>query len=523
MANKEAFIAGVCDKIDERLLEDRVTVEGNAVSIFLQDLTNYNDINYKPEDFLTKDGRFLFCVGKSLRDLGYNYLDEVTIMSKCSQEIKDRISALGGYKMIQHLLDVVNAENADAILDDLTKSNILIKLYKSGFNLFDEVTLDNGKRISPFKLFKNFTSTEVLDWYDAKISGLSKVNNNQIIYDEYVDFGEKFISDLQNNVDSGVSFADAGEDINGDKISVAPFLSSNILGLAPGTLSLFGGFSGVGKTTYMVGVIMALISQGKKVLVLENEIMKNKLYLMIFSWFISRYMGYQKLPKKKLESGVYTDEEKKIIIEAEKQWKEKFADKLRVVGLSSANSKLSSQIIKNSVLRSGFDVFIVDTFKLDDSADINGALWQVMKNNISELEGLTKKYGVIGIATVQLTNSDLKRLWLDSSCLGTSKGIKEVCSNLILLRKLGGDLELINGSDIYCRPFRSKKNEQGDWIEEPYDADPSKVWRVLFIDKSRSGPDSGDTGVAYLLRYDGDHCSFYETAKCRPVRKIING
>ena len=31
MANKEAFIAGVCDKIDERLLEDRVTVEGNAV------------------------------------------------------------------------------------------------------------------------------------------------------------------------------------------------------------------------------------------------------------------------------------------------------------------------------------------------------------------------------------------------------------------------------------------------------------------------------------------------------------
>ena len=69
MVNKEAFIAGICDKIDERLLEDRVTVEGNAVSIFLQDLTNYNDINYKPEDFLTKDGRFLFCVGKSLRDL----------------------------------------------------------------------------------------------------------------------------------------------------------------------------------------------------------------------------------------------------------------------------------------------------------------------------------------------------------------------------------------------------------------------------------------------------------------------
>ena len=35
------------------------------------------------------------------------------------------------------------------------------------------------------------------------------------------------------------------------------------------------GQSGGGKTTYMVGIIMSLIAQGKKVLVLENEIMKN--------------------------------------------------------------------------------------------------------------------------------------------------------------------------------------------------------------------------------------------------------
>lgn len=523
MVNRENFIAGACDKIDERLLEDRLTIEGNAVAIFLGDLTNYSDVNFKSEDFLTRDGRFLFCLGKSIRELGYSALDEVTVMSKCSQEIKDRIAAMGGYKMIQRLVDIVNPQNTDAILDDLTKSNILIRLHKDGFNLFEEIVLDNGKKATPFKLFKGFNSTQVIDWYDERVSRLSKVNNNQIIYDEYVNFGAEFISDLQENKDQGVSFADAGEDINGDKISVAPFLSGNIMGLAPGTLSLFGGFSGVGKTTYMVGIIMSLIAQGKKVLILENEIMKNKLYLMIFSWFISRYMNYQKLPKKKIESGVYTDEEKEVIEQAQKIWKEKFADKLRVVGLSSANSKLTAQIIKNAVLRSGFDTFIVDTFKLDDNIDANGALWQVMKNNISELEGLTKKYNVIGLATVQLTNSDLKRLWLDSSCLGTSKGIKEVCSNLILLRKLGGDLELINGSDIYCRPFRSKKNEKGDWIEEPYDADPGKVWRVLFIDKSRSGPDSGDTGVAYLLRYDGDHCSFYETAKCRPVRKIING
>lgn len=156
MVNRENFIAGVCDKIDERLLEDRLTIEGNAVAIFLGDLTNYSDINFKPEDFLTKDGRFLFCVGKSLRDMGYNYLDEVTVMSKCSQEIKDKIAAFGGYKMIQRLIDIVNPQNADAILDDLTKSNVLIKLYKDGFNLFDEVILDNGKKRFAVQIIQRF-------------------------------------------------------------------------------------------------------------------------------------------------------------------------------------------------------------------------------------------------------------------------------------------------------------------------------------------------------------------------------
>ena len=136
MVNKENFIAGACDKIDERLLEDRLTIEGNAVAIFLGDLTNYSDVNFKPEDFLTRDGRFLFCLGKSIRELGYSALDEVTVMSKCSQEIKDRIAAMGGYKMIQRLIDIVNPQNTDAILDDLTKSNILIRLHKDGFNLF---------------------------------------------------------------------------------------------------------------------------------------------------------------------------------------------------------------------------------------------------------------------------------------------------------------------------------------------------------------------------------------------------
>ena len=112
--NKDAFIVGICDIIDEKLLENRMTIEGNSVALFLQDLTMYDDVNLAPEDFITKDGRFLFCLGKTLRESGYSYLDEVTVFSKCSSEITDKISAMGGYKTIQHLIDVVSNKNADA-------------------------------------------------------------------------------------------------------------------------------------------------------------------------------------------------------------------------------------------------------------------------------------------------------------------------------------------------------------------------------------------------------------------------
>lgn len=60
------------------------------------------------------------------------------------------------------------------------------------------------------------------------------------------------------------------------------------------------------------------------------------------------------------------------------------------------------------------------------------------------------------------------------------------------------------------------------WIEESYEPDPTNVYRCLFVEKSRRGIDSGDSGVAYLVRYDGDHCTFYETAKCRPTHKVMN-
>ena len=76
------------------------------------------------------------------------------------------------------------------------------------------------------------------------------------------------------------------------------------------------------------------------------------------------------------------------------------------------------------------------------------------------------------------------------------------------------DEELDEKSKFYCRPFRLKKvNDK--WIEEEYHPDRTAVWSALFVEKCRSGSNSSDTGVGYLLKFDGDHCIFREVAQAR--------
>ena len=44
---------------------------------------------------------------------------------------------------------------------------------------------------------------------------------------------------------------------------------------------------------------------------------------------------------------------------------------------------------------------------------------------------------------------------------------------------------------------------------------------MVFPDKTRSGANSSDNGIAYLLKYDGDHAIFREVAQCYPKHGYI--
>lgn len=526
MLNKEQFVVGITEKYPEELLEGRMTIEGNYLACLFSDLTYYDDIKQcvTENNFITQQGRFLFCLIRSLREKGFSVTDEVTILSNCEETVKDRLDGMGGFRAIQKLMSVVDIKNWDAIADKFNKSNVILKLYDNGFNLFEKVTLDKGKEITPIKLFKNFECQNVIDWYEERLSKISIDNNNsssKITGEEYISFDDDFVADLMKGEGAGISFGDAGKDVNGDDISLYPFLSKNILGLARGTTTALASHSGNGKTTLMLNIVFSLIAHGQKGLFITNEMTIKDIKLIFLLIILTRYFCYWKIGKKKLTTGDLSEEDREMIHKANVYWKENMKDSLKIVSMSDADANLSNQIIRKEALRNGIDFFVVDTFKLSlGEGSGNDNFWINLMKDARNLDSIAKKQNMIGLYTIQLTAASIGELCLNESALSNSKQIKEVLSNLIMMRKMYQE-EFESGSPYDCRPFRSKLQEDGTWVDEDFTPEEGKTYRCVILNKTRKGQDFGDSNVGYIFKYDGDHAKFSETCKCRPKQRRI--
>lgn len=494
-------------------MKGRVETEGNVVSCFFKDMLLLDEVALEQKDFVTSDGLFYFSLLKQLRSKGFYSLDEVTILSNMSEDVIERYDACGGWETIQHQIDIINEKNFDTYIDILYRENILLHMHRDGFNLLKEIDA-NGKSIIPLTMFRKMSAEEVTDWYEARLSSYGTGYSSKIIEEEEIDFDDEFIENCQEGLENGVPFDMAGYDVNGEEINCFPFLSRQVNGLLEGTLTMMGGYSSTGKSTWWVTVIMALLNYDRKLLIISNEESVKKFKIKFMVWLLGKRNRYFKLTKKKMMSGDLTEEDKKQLASVQKYWRENYKGRVKFIAIADANMSTVKKKIRENVLRYGYDTVLYDTFKLDfDSAGNTRQDLSLIKDS-RELDALCKKYNIIGLASLQLAINTIGKLFLDSSVLSNSKQIKEVLEGLYLMRNVY-DEELDPKSKYYCKPFRLKKvNDK--WIEEEYQPDRNAVWRMVFVDKVRSGANSSDTGVAYLTRFDGDHAIFRESCQCRP-------
>ena len=520
MAND--FLQGITERFPKELLKGRLQVEGNVIACLMKDMLLLDDCGLNRDFFFTKDGLFYFGLLNHLRQKKFTSLDEVTILSNTTEEVQEKYKELGGWTAIQNLMNVINMDNYDVYLDALYKEDTICRLYLDGFNLFNPVKNQQGKDIIPIEVFRKLSNEEVLDWYESRLTGYNSGSTSKIVEEGYIEFDDAFLDGCMEGEENGVPFGKAGLDINGKPINVYPFLSNQICGFLSKYTSMIGGYSSAGKTTYLTAILIALAAQGRKILVISNEDDMTKYKVRFLLWILHKYNRYDNITKHKLLGGALTEEDQRQIAIARKYWDENYGKMIKFEYVSEVDMNLYKKLIRKHVLREGFDTVLVDTFKMDYNNMSNSRTDLDLVRDSRTLDALAKQYDLIMLASVQLSIHTTGQLFLDASVLSNSKQVKEVLENLFLMRTVYNNEEFDPTNKYYCHPFQTKKNEQGEYIEIPFEPNKAMVWRMLFVNKCRSGVNSDDNGVAYLLQFDGDHGVFKEVAKCRPKHGFIS-
>lgn len=521
------LLAGLKEKYPEKILEKREFFEGQVIGLIAKDLLLLDECNLEISDFKSEEGRLFFKIEEEIRKKGYNVLDEVTVISNISDNLQEKFEEYGGYDSIQALADVVSLNNTESILDALHRENTIMRLYDSGFNSLKPCIDDKGKEYIPLEKFRKMTSENVRDWYEVQLNKSAIGYNTKILEEKKLLATSDWLDKVYAGEKNGIPFEIAGINTKGEEEHVYSYLSKQLKGLLRGSSTFCAAYSSVGKTSYITGIIISLITQGEKVLIFSNEQDSDVFLINMLIWLAYKHFGYMKITKSKMSTGQLTDEEKKQLEEIVGYYNENYAQNVQFIHLPDMDIATIKSKTRYYSLKEGFSVVVVDTFKMDYSTGAADASYHKLIQDTRLVDSLAKQLDLIGLFTFQLAPSTLGKLFLDVTCLSGAKAVKDTAENLLLMRVVYPE-ELIKGTSIYCNPYRKKSrivgengNKKMQWYTEPFDVDSSKTYRMMFVDKCRAGQNSSDSGEAMLLEFDPHHVVFKEVAYCKPKRMVI--
>jgi replicative DNA helicase len=512
------FLTGVKEKYPKELLEGRLGAEGNCVFSFWKDPNLYKE--YKeitPDNFLTEDARFYFSLGKQMSKL-YKVFDEVSVISYLGDNdtLMNGFSERGGYDVVYNTMEMLNMNNVEQYIDVLNRENILLKLHEDGFNLLNPINI-NDKEIIPIKLLRKMSAAESLQFFESRISNIGiRVRSNDMEVSD-LDIEDDFIEKLETGMLMGIPFDIGGySQADGKEIWASPILSNTAMGVNKGELTLVGGFSGSGKTSFAYSnLVMPMVYRGEKVVITANEQRKIAWQILIMIYTLVHHFKYYNLTRKKLKGGQFTDKDREMIRLAKDFINKNYKQNIKFVKTFDYNVRDIVREQKRLHLNHGYSAFLYDTFKAEDSSDMSAARGSMVEDS-KALFQFASKYNVPQIITAQLATYLEKTSWLTSQALSNSKQTKEVCSEIFLMRKLVNEIELDKTSKHYIHPYRLKRDGTGKWKKDFFEIDHTLggQFRIMFVDKTRNDEDS----KAVLYKYDGHVNVWHELGYCSPSR-----
>lgn len=452
------------------LIQNRNIVEGNFTFMMYADpemVGQYEHIKCDEYDgeLRTRDGIFLFTLAREMYKLGHKNFDEISIYSflESKPNYKNQFEEIGGYNAISEAKSLIDPSNDSAYYDELSKSNLILNLYSSGFNVKQD-----------FEKFKTMTCEEVMDYIEFKLADVS--------------LGTKItrleVEDLSKNYEEAVEYWSKGQAV-GAKVAY-PLLNYTLLGIHRSTFNILLANVNAGKTTFGLALyVMPLIKAGENVLIIGNEQTATEFRLLLLGMVLFNEIGYKKMNKTHLQSGKYSEEDLKNINLAIK-WLDDCEGKIQFSHLYDYDINTIKKLVKK-YSKIGYNYVFFDTLKAPDEG--SDRQWQEFSKTSQEIFKLAAKQNVALICTAQLSGESLRKRYLDLSCVGKSRAITETAHSVVMFRVLKSE-EKDKESSKYVKVFKNIRNPETGKLtntREYFDLDYNADYQVLFVAKNRSG------------------------------------
>ena len=449
----------------KQINEYKLAAEANVVSIIYKEPDLLRETNLTLDEFHNNAWRVFFTIASDLILVEKkNILDIVTfnLYLEKHKKLAAQAEGYGGYDAIESAMSYVKTENFDGYVHDLRKFNALVRLAKLGFPIPKERLSD----------FNDMTAEEIYDEYTAYLN------------DTFVNIDQDVKSyDISYNIDKLIEELDKGLAIGLPYYNM-PILTKETGGQYIGSITLVGGLSNVGKSTFArTSILPSIIKEQEPIVVMLNEDGLAKWQRELLVFVANNVIGFD-LQKHIVRDGKYTSEIKQALNDAAQWIKEQTQNHIiTVVPFKKYQTeKAIKTILKFSSM--GVKYFLLDTFKMD-AGKVTENSWLEMQQNMVAINDVIKPEAknLHIMITFQLSKGSVKQRYYTQDNIGVSKNIIDPASTCIMIRDLYDDEKTGENRELKVYKLEGKNNK----TKIPIKLEKEKRYQILFIVKNREG------------------------------------
>lgn len=450
----------------KKVKDYKLSCEANIVSIFYKQSDLMFDYEVKLDDISENTWRVYYQIAYDIVVKEKKTLDELTVGFYLDKhdKLKEKYEEYGGWQKIIDATAYVKTSNIDGYVRDLNKWNVVLKLIKYGFPVSDKLSD-----------YSDMTADEIYSELETLLNH-TFININGDVNTYSLDYK---IDELLNKLNEGLAV--------GLPYYNMPMLTSETGGQLHGNITLVGGLSNVGKSTFArTSTIPSIIENNEQIVVMVNEDSLTKWQREMIVWCANNIFK-EDLQKFVLRNGNYTEEVWTLLKKCT-EWIKEVSENHTITIIPFQRYKTDSAIkVIKKYAGMGVKYFMLDTFKADAGSKVveSSANSMAMSQAMVDIQDVVKETSkdVHILITFQLAKNSARQRYYTQDNTGIAKNITDVASTNIMIRDLFDDEK--QGGKNALKVFRLEGKNNKSKI--PVQLNPDKHYQIIFVVKNREG------------------------------------